>query len=213
MLVIDVMTKDVVTVKKDTPVLDALKIMLDKNIRRLPVVSERGKPIGMVTQRRLEGLKPKSGAPLLWQIGNLVARTTVGDVMRKQVITIRPMDTIESAVAKAQAAKVGTLVVVEEGEIVGIVSTNDVFYRVVNPTLGIGETGARIVIVGGGEGKKMEQIISTINKMGIPIKITWAIYSPTNKKNNLVVHLETDDAQPLVKELIRQGFEARQVVR
>jgi len=213
MLVIDVMTKDVVTVKKDTPVLDALKIMLDKNIRRLPVVSERGKPIGMVTQRRLEGLKPKSGAPLLWQIGNLVARTTVGDVMRKQVITIRPMDTIESAVAKAQAAKVGTLVVVEEGEIVGIVSTNDVFYRVVNPTLGIGETGARIVIVGGGEGKKMEQIISTINKMGIPIKITWAIYSPTNKKNNLVVHLETDDAQPLVKELTRQGFEARQVVR
>jgi acetoin utilization protein AcuB len=213
MLVIDVMTKDVVTVKKDTPVLDALKIMLDKNIRRLPVVSERGKLIGMVTQRRLEGLKPKSGAPLLWQIGNLVARTTVGDVMRKQVITIRPMDTIESAVAKAQAAKVGTLVVVEEGEIVGIVSTNDVFYRVVNPTLGIGETGARIVIVGGGEGKKMEQIISTINKMGIPIKITWAIYSPTNKKNNLVVHLETDDAQPLVKELTRQGFEARQVVR
>ena len=207
------MTKDVVTVKKDTPVLDALKIMLDKNIRRLPVVSERGKLIGMVTQRRLEGLKPKSGAPLLWQIGNLVARTTVGDVMRKQVITIRPMDTIESAVAKAQAAKVGTLVVVEEGEIVGIVSTNDVFYRVVNPTLGIGETGARIVIVGGGEGKKMEQIISTINKMGIPIKITWAIYSPTNKKNNLVVHLETDDAQPLVKELTRQGFEARQVVR
>ena len=213
MLVIDVMTKDVVTVKKDTPVLDALKIMLDKNIRRLPVVSERGKLIGMVTQRRLEGLKPKSGAPLLWQIGNLVARTSVGDVMRKQVITIRPMDTIESAVAKAQAAKVGTLVVVEEGEIVGIVSTNDVFYRVVNPTLGIGETGARIVIVGGGEGKKMEQIISTINKMGIPIKITWAIYSPTNKKNNLVVHLETDDAQPLVKELTRQGFEARQVVR
>lgn len=213
MLVIDVMTKDVVTVKKDTPVLDALKIMLDKNIRRLPVVNEKGKVLGMVTQRRLEGLKPQAGAPLLWQIGNLIARTTVGDVMRRQVVTIRPMDTIESAVAKAQAAKVGTLVVVEEGEIVGIVSTNDVFYRVVNPTLGIGETGVRVVIVGGGEGKKMEQIISTINRMDIPIKITWAIYSPTNKKNNLVVHLDTDDVTQLIKELTRQGFEARQVVR
>jgi acetoin utilization protein AcuB len=213
MLVIDVMTKDVVTVKKDTPVLDALKIMRDKNIRRLPVVNEKGKLVGLVTQGRLESLKPQAGGPLLWQIGNLVARTTVGDVMRKQVLTIRPMDTIESAVAKAQAAKVGTLIVMEEGEMVGIVSTNDVFYRVVNPTLGIGEPGVRIVIVGGGTGKKMEQIISTINKMGIEIKITWAICSPTNKQNNLVLHLDTEDASEVIKELNRQGLEAKTVAR
>jgi acetoin utilization protein AcuB len=213
MLVIDVMTKDVVTVKQDTPVMDALKIMLDKNIRRLPVVNEKGKLVGVVTQRRLESLKPRAGAPLIWQIGNMVAKTTVRDVMRKQTLTIRPMDTIESAVAKAQAAKVGTLIVMEEGQIIGIVSTNDVFYGVVNPTLGIGEPGVRIVIIGGGTGKKLEKIISTVNKMGIGIKITWAIQSPTNKQNNLVLHLDTDDASELIKELTRQGLEAKVVAR
>jgi acetoin utilization protein AcuB len=172
MLVVDVMTKDVITVKKDTPVLDALKIMQDKKIRRLPVLDDKGKLVGLVTQRRLESLKPQAGVPLLWQIGNLVSRTVVGDVMRKQVVTTRPMDTIESAVAKAQAARVGTSVVIDNGKIVGIVSTNDVFYKVVNPTLGIGEPGVRIVVIGGNEGKKIEEIVSIINKLDINIKIT-----------------------------------------
>jgi hypothetical protein len=71
------------------------------------------------------------------------------------------------------------------------VTTNDIFYKVVNPTLGIGEPGTRIVIIGGGAGHNAERIISAINKMCVSIKTIWAVYSPTNKKSNLVIHLDT----------------------
>jgi len=212
-LIIDVMTTNVITVKKDTPVTEAQRIMKEHNFRRLPVVDDEGRPIGVVTLDRLERVKPSTTTPLLWQITYLLSHTTVGDVMRKKVITVKPTDSVEYAVAKAQAAKVGTVIVVEKGKIVGICSTNDFFYRIVNPTLGIGESGTRIIIIGGGTGKPAEKIISHINKLGIEIKVLWAITSPTIKKNNLVVHLETEDASNLVEELRKLGYDVRIVAR
>ncbi len=213
MLMIDVMTKDVITVKKDTAVLEAQEIMRKHNIRRLPIVDDEGRPIGIVSEHRLSEIKPKTGAPIVWQIGYLLSRTTVGDVMRKKVVTVKPTDTVEYAVAKAQAAKVGTLIVVEGGKIVGIATTNDFFYNIVNPTLGIGEPGSRVVVIGGGTGANAEKVLSTVNKMKIGVRIVWAIFSPTNLKNNLVLHLDTEDASQVLKKLTEAGFEARQVNR
>jgi len=213
MLVIDVMTRNVITVKRDTPVSEAQRIMKEHNIRRLPVVDDEGRPIGVVTANRLERVKPRTGTPLLWQITYLLSHTTVGDVMRKRVVTVKPTDSVEHAIAKAQSARVGTVIVVEKGKIVGICSTNDFFYGIVNTTLGIGESGTRIIIIGGGSGKPAEEIISFINKLGIEIKVLWAIVSPTIKKNNLVIHLETEDASNVVDGLRKLGYEARVVAR
>ena len=213
MLVIDVMTKEVITVKMETPVLEALKIMQEHGFRRLPVVDEYGHPLGVVSQHSIEALKPQSGFPMIWQIGPWAARHTVGEVMTKKVVTVKPTDTVESATYKAQNSKVGSLLVIEDGKIVGVVTTNDIFYKVVNPTLGIGEPGSRIVIVGGGTGLNAEKIISAINRLGVEIKIIWSVFSPTNKKYNLVVHLETDDARNVTGELTKLGYEARIVNR
>jgi len=212
-LIIDVMTRNVITVTRDTPVGEAQRIMQEHKIRRLPVVDGEGRPIGVVTTDRLERVKPRAGTPLLWQINYLLSRTTVGDVMRKRVVTVKPTDSVEYAIAKAQSARVGTVIVVEKGKIVGICSTNDFFYGIVNTTLGIGESGIRIIIVGGGSGKPAEKVISCINKLGIEIKVLWAIISPTIKKNNLVVHLETEDASNVIEELRKLGYEARVVAR
>jgi acetoin utilization protein AcuB len=213
MLVIDLMTRDVITVTRETPVLEALKIMHEHGFRRLPVVDEDRHPVGVVSQGSIEELKPQSGFPMIWQIGPWAARHTVGEVMSKKLVTVRPTDTVESATAKAQSSKVGSLLVVEDSKIVGIVTTNDIFYKVVNPTLGIGQTGSRVVIIGGGAGCNAEKIIETINRLGIEVKIIWSIFSPTNKKNNLVVHIETDDARNVVGELTRLGYEAKIVNR
>ena len=140
MLVIDVMTRDVITVNRDTPVLDALKIMRQRGFRRLPVVDEYGHPLGVVSQNSIEALRPQSGFPMIWQIGSWVSRHIVEEVMNKKIVTVKPTDTVEIATTKAQNAKVGSLLVLEDGKIVGIVTTNDIFYKVVNPTLGMGES-------------------------------------------------------------------------
>ena len=208
MLVQGGMTKNVITVTKDTPAEEAMKIMKDHGFRRLPVVDQKGKLAGLVTEGRLERIKPRTTTPLLWQITYLISHTTVGDVMRKKVVTVKPTDTVEQVIAKAQSAKVGTLVVLDKNKIVGICATNDFFYKIVNPTLGLGESGTRIRIDGGGDGKSAETIINCINRLGIGIKLIWTSPSSTEDGNDITLQLDTEDVTSVIKELAACGFEA-----
>jgi len=208
MLVRGVMTKNVITVSPNTPVVEALKIMKEHKFRRLPVVNENGKLVGLVTQNRLDRIKPQTTAPIIWQITYLISHTVVGDVMRKRMVTVKPTDTVEQVVAKAQAARVGTAIVVEKSKIVGICTTNDFFYRIVNPTLGIGESGIRILINGGGGAKSAEKILHCVNQLGVGIKIIWTSPSSTAKETDITLQLDTEDATIVVKELAKLGYEA-----
>ncbi len=209
MLVKGIMTKSVITVSPNTSVMDAQKIMKEHNFRRLPVVDNNGRLVGLVTQGRLERVKPRTAAPLLWQISYLISHTSVRDVMRKRMVTVKPTDTVEQAIAKAQSAKVGTVIVCDRGKIVGICTTNDFFYRIVNPTLGIGESGTRILIDGGGDGKSAEKIIGCINRLGIGIKLIWTSPSSTAKENDITLQLDTEDATRVIKKLAELGYEAK----
>lgn len=207
MLVQSVMTRNVITVPPNMSVVDAHKIMKEQNFRRLPVVDD-GRLIGLVTLVRLERVKPRTTAPFLWQITYLISHTTVGDVMRKRVVTVKPTDTVEEALAKAQSAKVGTLVVIDKGKIVGICTTNDFFYKIVNPTLGLGESGTRIFVDSGGDGKSTEEIIHCVNKLGVGIKLVWTSPSSTTEKNDITLQLDTEDATKVITELAKLGYEA-----
>ena len=213
MLVSDLMTKNVITVTRETNVLDALKLMREHGWRRLPVIDEDGRPVGVVSARSISNLKPQSGLPAIWQIGPWASRHTVGEVMHKKLITVKPNDTVEYATSKAQTSKVGTLLVVDDSKIVGVVTTNDIFYSVVNPTLGIGEPGTRILIAGGGTGEHAAKIISTINKLGVAIKVIWGTNTPGKPKNDLIIHLDTEDARNVIGELVNLGYQAKTISR
>jgi len=206
MLVQGIMTRNVITVSKKTSVVDALKIMKEHNFRRLPVVDKKGRLVGLVTEPRLERVKPRTTAPVLWQVAYLLSHTTVDSVMRKDVVTVKPTDTVEYAVAKAQSSRVGTLVVLDDGEIVGICTTNDFFYKIVNPTLGLGESGTRILINGGGTGKSAERIIGCVNKVGVSIKLIWTSPSSTVNERDITLQLDTEDATDVIKELEKLGY-------
>ena len=121
---------------------------------------------------------------------------------------IEPEATVEQGVAVAQSRKVGALVVVKDKKIVGIVTTNDFFYNVVNPILGIGESGTRIIVSGCGDGISAEKVIARINKLGVEIKVLWATASPATKTNDLIIHLDTEDASGVITELQNLGFQA-----
>ena len=47
----DVMSEDPITVKTKTDIMEAIKIMKDANVRHLPVVDHKGRPVGVVAFR------------------------------------------------------------------------------------------------------------------------------------------------------------------
>jgi len=204
----DVMTTNVVTIPSSTSINDAKRIMEAHRFQRLPVV-DKGKLVGIVTARRLESVSPSKATSLtVWEVSYLLNTTSVREIMEKNVITVTPDMTAEEAVALAQAHRVGTLVVVEDGHVTGIVTTNDFFYKIVNPVLGLGGPGTRIEVRNGaGSGKKMEEIIAAINRLGLEIITLHIEVLPEKTGKDLCVHVNSNDVTGLVTELKSKGYE------
>ena len=211
MYVYDVMTTNVVTIPSNTSVADTKRIMTTHRIERLPVV-DKGKLVGIVTARGLEQVSPSKATSLtVWELSYLLEKTPVKEIMERNVITVTPDMTVEEALATAQSNKVGSLVVLEDSRVVGILTTNDFFYKVANPVLGLAKggvllPGTRIEVSGGGEAKAMEEIIATVNKLGMKITTLQIIALEEAIEKNIVVHLDCEDVTQLITELENKGY-------
>jgi len=206
MYVRDIMTTNVVTIPSSTSIAEARRIMEAHGFSRLPVV-DKGKLAGMVTARSLEQVAPSKATSLtMWELSYLLSKTTVKEVMVRDVVTVTPDTTVEESVALAQSHKVGALVVLEGGRVVGISTTRDLFYRMFNPILGLGEPGTRIEVFGGGEGKALEEVVSLINKRGLRIVTLHIIIPPGATEKNVVVHLGTEDVNQIIADLESNGY-------
>jgi acetoin utilization protein AcuB len=209
MFVKDIMTMNVVTIPSNTSISDAKRIMEAHRIRRLPIV-DRGKLVGMVTEHRLEAYTPSKATTLsVWEIGYLLGNTPVKDIMEKNVVTVTPDMTVEEVLALAQEKEVGALPVLEDGRVVGIVTTNDFFYKIANPVLGIGMPGSRVEVIGRGDDKVIENVVSLANRQGIRIITIHVVNIPesTEEKKDIVIHLDTEDTSKFVEELKTKGYE------
>ena len=198
----DIMRTNVVTIPSSTNLADAKRIMQTHHIRRIPVV-DRGELVGLVSIHQLEMATPHKGATLsVWEFSYQLHAIKVGEIMGKSVVTVSPDMTVEEAVALAQETKVGSLVVIDERRyVVGIVTTNDFFYKIVNPVLGLGVSGTRIEVKGGGESKSLGTLIALINEANIEIVNLQIISLPGAKKKDVVFHLKSEDVSQLVATL------------
>ncbi|RLB30165.1 MAG: hypothetical protein DRG66_00420 [Deltaproteobacteria bacterium] len=208
MYVKDVMTMNVVNIPSNTTISDAKKIMDVHKIRRLPIV-DRGKIVGIVTERRLEAYTPSKATSLsVWEIGYLLGNTTVKDIMEKNAVSVTPEMTVEEALATAQERKVGSLLVVEKsGQLVGIVTTNDFFYKIANPTLGIGMPGTRVEVMTKTDKPILEDISKATSQKGMKILTLHMISSTEIGGKDIVIQVDTEDVSKMVKELKDKDYE------
>ncbi|MCL0051028.1 CBS domain-containing protein [Dehalococcoidia bacterium] len=200
------MTTNVVTVSSNTSIADARKFMVTHNILRLPVV-DKGKLVGIVSKRRIAEASPSPATSLsIWELNYLLAKMTVKEIMVKDVITISPDATAEAALALAQERKVGALVVVDEGHLVGIVTTNDFVYRILNPLLGLGKPGVRLHLYDCGTTPKIEEVVRFINKHDLTIEALHVDDSPERGTRDLIVQVNADDPAKLIEDLTTRGY-------
>ena len=92
MFVQDCMTHDPVTVRPESDPLAAVALLKCGGFRRLPVVDEDDKLIGIVTRNDLEVFLSRAGSP-----GVLKRQHRVEQVMNRKVITVPPDCPLEEA--------------------------------------------------------------------------------------------------------------------
>jgi len=141
------MTPKVITVDKNESLGNALRLMRENRVRRLPVVSG-GKLVGIVSDRDLKGALPSRATSLdVWELHALIDKLKVSEIMTKNVVTTKPGATIERVAMIMMERKIEGLPVLDaKGGLVGIVTEGDVF-RALTEVTGVGQKTTRISLV------------------------------------------------------------------
>jgi len=123
----DVMTKHPAVVGLDTPVKEAVDLMRSKVVRHLPVVDEAGHVLGMLTDRDLRhaAFVPALAEHTGWEPRRVKA-PRVRDVMTWSVVTTHADTPLVQAALTMFQRRIGSLPVVADGRLVGILTERDV---------------------------------------------------------------------------------------
>jgi CBS domain-containing protein len=115
-------------VAPETPLDDALTVMDSAYVRHLPVVSEAGRLVGLVSDRDLlEATGWLPSAQREETPGGIRRRLeTVGQVMHVHVVTASPLDTVVTAAVDLVGRRIGCLPILRQDILVGIVTEMDV---------------------------------------------------------------------------------------
>lgn len=111
------------SIAPNSMVLDAIKLMGDKNVGALPVV-ENGQLVGMISERdytRKVSLKGKSSKD-----------TPVREIMTQEVVTVNVADTISECMRVMTDSRIRHLPVMEGKKMIGLVSLGDLVKWVIS---------------------------------------------------------------------------------
>jgi acetoin utilization protein AcuB len=122
----DWMTANAITVEEDASVMEAIHLLKEKNIRRLPVM-RAGRLVGLVTEKMLLGYMPAMGTSLdQWELHYLLSRTPVRAAMNPTPHTVTPETPLADAARLLHDRKLnGVLVLNAKGDLVGLLTTTN----------------------------------------------------------------------------------------
>ncbi|HSE96266.1 MAG TPA: CBS domain-containing protein [Methylomirabilota bacterium] len=189
----DIMATDPVTVGPVETVRNAYKVMRDRRIRHLPVVTG-GRLVGVLSDRDLR--------PVLLSPG--LGRARVAELMSEDLTTVPPEAAVEEAASLLVMKKIGCLPVLDEGRLVGIVTETDLLAVLVE-LLGLLTESTRLDIGVDGGPDAYERVVEIIRQHQGRIISVGAVPA-AGGQTVFSVRLEPCDPTPLVSALARAGF-------
>ena len=117
-LVADIMTRDPITVKPGTSLLECAKTMVKKRVGDLPLM-EKKRLVGFISQEDILWALIKKSKEDLSKIRAI-------DISPKKIATIKPLVSIEEALKKMKKLKFERLPVIHENELAGIITAKDI---------------------------------------------------------------------------------------
>ena len=117
--VAEYMSKRLVTLSKDTNVIDAVKKLLDHKITSAPVIDQQGRLLGMFSEKDAMRVVLESAY-------NQSMSGKVGEYMTIETISVNADSSIVDLAEKFQQSPIRSFPVFQDTDLVGIVSRTDV---------------------------------------------------------------------------------------
>lgn len=205
------MTPNPIVIDPEVSILDALHIMKENKVRRLPVVAH-GKLVGIVTEKDLrESPSLKATSLSIYELNYLLAKTPVKEIMTKNPITVTPDTTIEEAAVIMRDNEISGLPVVEDGKVVGIVTETDIFDMLVK-LLGF-RKGTRLTLSLENRIGAIADLANIFKNLGINIVSIVVFEEEFKEEGNVVVRVEVEDIDRLIESLKSAGIKVVHVSR
>lgn len=201
------MTRNLITVDRKTSILKARNLLREHNIDQLPVVDGK-KLVGIITD---SDIRENSASPAttlsIHELNYLLSQMKVEDVMTKSVFTVTPGTPIEEAALIINEKRVNSLPVVAGDELVGIITTCDLLYVLVD-FMGVGMPSSRIEMKLSSNMGEIGKVAGIVNSKGRTI---LSIISTIDRKSpgsrTTLIRVDTENPEELCKELETAGYQ------
>lgn len=206
------MTKNPICIDVNSKISEAVDLMSEKNLHRLPVV-KNGKLVGLVTESLISKRGASKATSLsIYELNYLLSKTSVDAIMIKDVVTIHENRLFEDAALLMTKHDIGCLPVVnDENDVVGILTNNDVFNAFLD-LLGYRETGSRVCV----EVKNNIGAMGEISEVFVrnQCNITHVgVYKEENGVVSMIFRIGTFNTDILVDDLNKSGFKVLNVTK
>jgi CBS domain-containing protein len=121
----EIMTREPYTLGPDSNLAEARQLMAEHHIRHIPVLSNDGSLVGLVSQRDVLAAEDSSVVSSQQAIDATDRYVALSSVMTSPVQTVDERDSLRGTAIILQKSKVGCLPVLREGKLVGIITDTD----------------------------------------------------------------------------------------
>ena len=189
------MVSDPITISAQASISEAIELMKINSIRHLPVVSEENLLKGFLTLADLkQGLIPS-------MLGDL----NLQDLMIKEPIMVRPDDDVEIAAQLIYKHKIGGMPVVDNGQLVGIITATDILRTFID-MMGILTSTSRIDVAVGNQPGGLKKALQIVNDKGADI-INVGMTADQTGQRVYYFRLAACKTANIKKALEKQGYE------
>lgn len=205
-----IMHTDLITVAPETTLVEARKIIEDKSIDHLLVVDKNKKLVGLLSDRDLKQYWASPATSLsTHELSYLLEKVLVSMVMVKTVVTIPTSTTIERAALIMQQNRISSLPVMENDELVGIITSTDVM-GVLLDAIGISDNSIRLSVFVDDTIGKLAELTETLSQAGINIQslFCWPEKHHTDI-TQLLLRVASDDGSKAIEALTSKGFKVK----
>lgn len=190
----DIMTRSPVSIHPDATLRQLLALMTDKTFEAIPVRSN-GKVTGIVTDWDVVTNSQSAGRD------DYLDTVRVKDIMTANVKTVTEGEVIEMAAYHMYFHDLDALPVVDDaGNLVAIVTQNDVFRTLVS-LMGLRAKGTRITLDVPDKAGILADVTGTVRDMGISIASLSTMVPPGAASGMVILRVKTGEVDDLVKAL------------
>ncbi len=206
------MTKDPICIDISSKISEAVDLMSEHGLHRLPVV-KGGKLAGLLTEGQIARKEPSKATSLsIYELNYLLSKTSVDAIMIRDVITIHEDRLLEDAALLMLRHDIGCLPVINDSnDVVGILTQNDVFAAFLD-ILGYRERGSRITV-------RVEDKMGAIGELSkVFVKhqcnITHVgVYRIENGMAEIIFRIDTFNTEALEHDLSEGGYTVLNVTK